>query len=74
MIPKTLQELNKMVKKKGMSIDIGIKRLSILKEKELISDEIFNDSKELLLKSEMEISREKSSWFDEFLNKLFHSY
>ncbi len=74
MIPKTLQELNKMVKKKGMSIDIGIKRLSILKEKELISDEIFNDSKELLLKSEMEIFREKSSWFDEFLNKLFHSY
>ena len=74
MIPKTLQELNKMVKKKGMSIDIGIKRLSILKEKELISDEIFNDSKELLLKSEMEIFKEKSSWFDEFLNKLFHSY
>ena len=74
MIPKTLQELNKMVKKKGMSIDIGIKRLSILKEKGLISDEIFNDSKELLLKSEMEIFREKSSWFDEFLNKLFHSY
>ena len=63
-----------MVKKKGMSIDIGIKRLSILKEKELISDEIFNDSKELLLKSEMEIFREKSSWFDEFLNKLFYSY
>jgi len=60
MIPKTLQELNKMVKKKGMSIDIGIKRLSILKEKELISDEIFNDSKELLLKSEMEIFREKA--------------
>ena len=63
-----------MVKKKGMSIDIGIKRLSILKEKELISDEIFNDSKELLLKSEMEIFMEKSSWFVEFLNKLFHSY
>ena len=60
MIPKTLQELNKMVKKKGMSIDIGIKRLTILKEKELISDEIFNDSKELLLKSEMEIFREKA--------------
>ena len=50
-----------MNKKKGMSIDIGIKRLSILKEKELISDEIFNDSKELLLKSEMEIFKEKSS-------------
>ena len=62
-----------MVKKKWISIDIGIKRLSILKEKELISDEIFNDSKELLLKSEMEIFREKSSWFDEFLNKLFRS-
>ena len=61
MIPKTLQELNKMVKKKGMSIDSAIKRLSILKEKELISDEIFNDSKELLLKSEMEIFKEKSS-------------
>ena len=61
MIPQTLQELNKMVKKKGMSIDIGIKRLSILKEKKLISDDIFNDSKELLLKSEMEILREKSS-------------
>ena len=60
MIPKTLQELNKMVKKKGMSIDIGIKRLSILKEKELISDEIFNDSKELLLKSEMEILGKKA--------------
>ena len=61
MIQKTFQELNKMVKKKGMSIDIGIKRLIILKEKGLISDEIFNDSKELLLKSEMEIFREKSS-------------
>ena len=63
-----------MVKKKGMSIDIGIKRLSILKDKGLISDEIFNDSKELLLKSEMEIFNEKSSWFDEFLNKLIYSY
>ena len=61
MIPKTLQELNKMVKKKGMSIDIGIKRLSILKEKGLISEDIFDDSKELLLKSEMEIFMEKSS-------------
>ena len=50
-----------MGKNQGMSIDIGIKRLSILKDKGLISDEIFNDSKELLLKSEMEIFREKSS-------------
>ena len=63
-----------MVKEKGMSIDIGIKRLSILKEKGLISEDIFNDSKELLLKSEMEIFSKKSSWFDEFLNKLFHSH
>jgi len=42
-----------MNKKKGMTIDIGIKRLSILKDKGLISDEIFSDSKELLLQSEM---------------------
>ena len=61
MIQKTLQELNKMIKKKGMSIDIGIKRLSILKQKGLISEDIFNDSQELLLKSEMEILSEKSS-------------
>tara|TARA_B100000965_G_scaffold236876_1_gene198462 strand:+ start:89 stop:244 length:156 start_codon:yes stop_codon:yes gene_type:complete len=45
--------------KKGMSIDIGIKRLSFLKDKGLISDEIFIDSKELLNQSEMEISSEK---------------
>ena len=50
-----------MGKKKGMSIDTGIKRLSILKDKGLINDEIFNDSKELLFKSEMEISMDKSS-------------
>ena len=61
MIQKTSQELNKMVKKKGMSIDIGIKRLSILKQKGLISEDIFNDSQELLFKSEMEILSEKSS-------------
>ena len=47
--------------KKGMTIDIGIKRLSILKDKGLISDEIFFDSKELLVKSEMEISNKKES-------------
>ena len=50
-----------MYKKKGMPIDIGIKRLSILKDKGLISDLIFADSKELLLKSEMKISKEKST-------------
>ena len=50
-----------MNKKKGMSIDIGIKRLSTLKNKGLISEKIFYDSKELLLQSEMEIFMEKSS-------------
>ena len=50
-----------MNKEKGMSIDIGIKRLSNLKDKGLISDVIFYDSKELLLQSEMEIFEEKSS-------------
>ena len=49
-----------MDKKKGMPIDIGIKRLSILKNKGLISDEIFLDSKKLLLQSEMEIKIKKS--------------
>ena len=48
-----------MDKKKGMPIDIGIKRLSILKDKGLISDKIFYDSKELLLQSEMEIFMKK---------------
>jgi len=52
---KTYQDSNKMDKKKGMPIDIGIKRLSVLKEKGLISDKIFEDSKELLFQSEMEI-------------------
>ena len=52
-----------MGEKKGISIDIGIKRLSKLKDKGLISDEIFYDSKELLVKSEMEIVMEKNSWF-----------
>ena len=47
--------------KKGMSIDIGIKRLSNLKDKGLISEEIFFDSQELLFKSEMEISNIKDS-------------
>ena len=46
--------------KKGMPLHIGIKRLSILKNKGLISDKIFNDSKELLLQSEMKISKKNS--------------
>mgnify|MGYP001361711553 CR=1 FL=1 len=50
-----------MIKKKGMPIDIGIKRLTILKDKGLISDQIFSDSKELLLQSEMKIPIKKST-------------
>ena len=50
-----------MVQKKGISIDIGIKRLSILKDKGLISDQIFSDSKELLIQSEMKISKKKDN-------------
>ena len=41
---------------KNMPIEIGIKRLSLLKDKGLISDEIFYDAEELLLKSEIDIS------------------
>ena len=50
-----------MYKKKGMSINIGIKRLSILKDKGLISDQIYADSRELLLQSEMKIFKGKVS-------------
>ena len=46
---------------KGMPIDIGIKRLSILKDKGLITEKTFYDSKELLLQSEMEIVMKKNS-------------
>jgi len=49
-----------MSHKKGMPIDIGIKRLTILKDKGLISNQIFTDSKELLLQSEMEIFKKKN--------------
>ena len=42
---------------KGMPIEIGIKRLSLLKEKGLITEEIFCDAEELLLKSEINISK-----------------
>ena len=49
-----------MMQKKGMSIEIGIKRLSILKDEGLISDQIFDASKELLLQSEMKIFKKKS--------------
>ena len=45
--------------KKEMPIEIGIKRLSILKEKGLITEEVFSDAEELMLKSEMDISVKK---------------
>ena len=46
-----------MTKKiKGMPIKTGIKRLTLLKEKGLITEEIFSDAEELLIKSEMDIS------------------
>ena len=41
---------------KGMLIEIGIKRFSLLKEKGLITEEIFSDAEELLIKSEIDIS------------------
>ena len=41
---------------KGMPIEIGIKRLSLLKKKGLITEEVFSDAEELLIKSEMNIS------------------
>ena len=50
-----------MGQKKGMPIEIGIKRLSILKDKGLISDKIFSDSKELLFQSEMKILKKKNT-------------
>ena len=45
--------------KKEMPIEIGIKRLSLLKEKGLITEEVFSDAEELMLKSEMDISAKK---------------
>tara|TARA_Y100000768_G_scaffold370728_1_gene336782 strand:- start:316 stop:462 length:147 start_codon:yes stop_codon:yes gene_type:complete len=42
-------------KNKEMPIEIGVKRLSFLKEKGLITEEIFTDAEELLIKSEMDI-------------------
>ena len=44
------------INNKEMPIEIGIKRLSILKEKGLITEEIFYDAEELLHQSEIDIS------------------
>ena len=40
---------------KGISIEAGIKRLSSLKKKGLITEEEFSSSEELIHQSEMEI-------------------
>ena len=40
---------------KEMLIEIAIKPLPLLKEKGLITEEIFSDAEELLIKSEMDI-------------------
>ena len=45
--------------KKGITIEAGIKRLSFLKKKGLISDEEFSSAEELIIQSEMEIPSEK---------------
>ena len=42
--------------KKGMPIEVGIKRLALLKDKGLINEEIFSDAEELLIQSEIDIS------------------
>tara|TARA_Y100001970_G_C13941200_1_gene703261 strand:+ start:557 stop:706 length:150 start_codon:yes stop_codon:yes gene_type:complete len=41
--------------KKGISIDAGVKRLSFLKKKGLITEEEFSSAEELIIQSEMEI-------------------
>ena len=41
--------------KKEMPIEIGIRRLCILKEKGLITEEVYIDAEELMRKSEMDI-------------------
>tara|TARA_Y100001970_G_C14255801_1_gene875265 strand:- start:8677 stop:8823 length:147 start_codon:yes stop_codon:yes gene_type:complete len=43
------------MKKKGITIEAGIKRLSFLKKKGLITDEEFSSAEELIFQSEMEI-------------------
>ena len=45
---------------KGISIEAGVKRLSFLKKKGLISDEEFSSSEELIIQSEIEIPLEKN--------------
>ena len=49
-----------MQKEKGISIEAGIKRLSALMKKGLISEEEFYSAEELIIQSEMEIPAEKA--------------
>ena len=53
-------QLKMKKEKKGITIEAGIKRLSFLKKKGLISDEEFSSAEELIIQSEMEIPAEKS--------------
>ena len=43
------------MKKKGISIEAGVKRLSFLREKGLITEEEFSSAEELIFQSEIEI-------------------
>ena len=43
------------MQKKGITIEAGIKRLSLLKKKGLITEEEFSSAEELIFQSEMEI-------------------
>tara|TARA_Y100000589_G_scaffold278150_1_gene273521 strand:+ start:23 stop:187 length:165 start_codon:yes stop_codon:yes gene_type:complete len=45
--------------KKGITIEAGVKRLSALREKGLITEEEFFSSEELIIQSEMELPSEK---------------
>ena len=43
------------MQKKGITIEAGIKRLSLLRKKGLITEEEFSSAEELIFQSEMEI-------------------
>jgi len=48
-----------MQQKKGITIEAGVKRLSSLKKKGLITEEEFLSAEELIIQSEMEIPADK---------------
>ena len=48
-----------MQQKKGITIEAGVKRLSSLKKKGLITEEEFLSAEELIIQSEMEIPPDK---------------